>query len=125
MRHKIISLLLIAVSTILISCGNSNSTEVQQTNIQREVTLTDEESTELLSEITFFIEGSGTSKSLDMFAEDVTIDTDDKVNGLGVSDIKYYISGTAAYVQVQDYMYRFQLDNSNKVVSYIKYTVRA
>lgn len=124
MKHKLLSILMILLVVIsLCACGET--TMEHETNIYRDVTLTEKESEQLLSEILHFVENTGSGRELSMFADDLTIDTDDIVSGIGVKDIHYYISSNAAYLQIDNLMYRFQFNSNNSVVSYIKYTVEA
>lgn len=124
MKNKIAAIMILLISIFgLCACGDSS--QAQLTNEYREVTLTDEENTELLNEILYFIENTGSGKELKMFSDDITVDKQDIVTGIGVKDTKYYVSSSAAYLQIDNYMYRFQLNNSKKVISYIKYKVEA
>ena len=124
MRQILVKVFLVSILVISLSGCGEKSIE-QKTNEQREVTLTSEEKEQLLNDILLFIENSGTGKDLKMFSDDMIIETEDITNGTGVKNINFYVSSNAAYLQIGTYMYRFQFNSSNEIVSYIKYTVEA
>lgn len=124
MRQILVKVFLVSILVISLSGCGEKSIE-QKTNEQREVTLTSEEKEQLLNDILLFIENSGTGKELKMFSDDMIIETEDITNGTGVKNINFYVSSNAAYLQIGTYMYRFQFNSSNEIVSYIKYTVEA
>ena len=125
MKSKLLSIITVLTLAISLCACTSNTSVDDETNVYRNVTLSDEESEQLLNEILHFIENTGSGKELYMFADDLSISTDDIVTGVGVKSVKYYVSGNAAYLQIDNLMYRFQFNNDNVVVSYIKYTVEA
>lgn len=123
--NKVVKLLVfIALSLSLSACGNKVNLD-KETLEYRNVTFTKDESEKLLIEIIHFIENTGSSDEFIMFNSNVSIDSNDITSGAGVSNYKYYISSNAAYFQIGNTMYRFQFNSSNKVASYIKYTVEA
>lgn len=117
-------LVLCMLSLVLIACGNNTGLD-SDTLDYRNVTLSDEQSEQLITEIAHFIENTGSSKELDMFDDSVVIDKADITTGAGVTDYNCYISSNAAYFQIGNSMYRFQFNSANKIISYIRYTVEA
>lgn len=125
MRYKIISLLSVILIVINI-CACNNTENISQDNYRHQnITINKEENEQLLIEIRHFIENTGTGNELSRFSKDVSINTDDIIIGTGIKSYNYYVSGNAAYLQIDNLMYRFQLDTNNIVVSYIKYEVEA
>lgn len=68
-----------------------------------------------------FMEGQ--SHGQNIFAdENLAVKSSDKQIGLGVEKTKlFYYCDSAYYYQVGQYMWRFQLNNDNKIISYIRY----
>lgn len=126
MRSKTLIIAALFSICMLSACGSTGTTaSMNETDSRREVSLTDEENMDLYNELTYLIEGVGTASSLDWINNDVYISDSDLIEALGTKNIKYYVAKNAAYIQVDNYMYRFQFDNNNKVESYIKYTLEA
>lgn len=124
MRQILVKVFMVSLLVISLSGCGEKSIE-QKTDEQRNVTLTNEEKEQLLNDILLFIENNSTGKELKMFSDDMIIETEDITNGTGVKNINFYVSSNAAYLQIGTYMYRFQFNSSNEIVSYIKYTVEA
>lgn len=124
MRQILVKVFMVSLLVISLSGCGEKSIE-QKTDEQRNVTLTNEEKEQLLDDILLFIENNSTGKELKMFSNDMIIETEDITNGTGVKNINFYVSSNAAYLQIGTYMYRFQFNSSNEIVSYIKYTVEA
>lgn len=124
MRQILVKVFMASLLVISLSGCGEKSIE-QKTDEQRNVTLTNEEKEQLLDDILLFIENNSTGKELKTFSDDMIIETEDITNGTGVKNINFYVSSNAAYLQIGTYMYRFQFNSSNEIVSYIKYTVEA
>lgn len=124
MRQILVKVFMASLLVISLSGCGEKSIE-QKTDEQRNVTLTNEEKEQLLDDILLFIENNSTGKELKMFSDDMIIENEDITNGTGVKNINFYVSSNAAYLQIGTYIYRFQFNSSNEIVSYIKYTVEA
>lgn len=124
MRQILVKVFMASLLVISLSGCGEKSIE-QKTDEQRNVTLTNEEKEQLLDDILLFIENNSTGKELKTFSDDMIIETEDITNGTGVKNINFYVSSNAAYLQIGTYIYRFQFNSSNEIVSYIKYTVEA
>lgn len=124
MRQILVKVFMASLLVISLSGCGEKSIE-QKTDEQRNVTLKNEEKEQLLDDILLFIENNSTGKELKTFSDDMIIETEDITNGTGVKNINFYVSSNAAYLQIGTYIYRFQFNSSNEIVSYIKYTVEA
>ena len=117
---KKVFIIALLLSQILIGCNN----EANINNAYRQVNFSEEQQEELLIDLLSFICNNDTDSS-NYLSSEVKINDDDIITDLGLYEPEFYISRNAAYVKIKEYMYRFQFDNSGKVVSYIKYTVEA
>lgn len=121
-RHKnnesislIVTLILL---TLMSMCGCTQNNDIVSKDF------TDNEKEEFCFEIELFLEDGGYSDELKYFEPSISINEDDIYdNGLGAADTRYYFSNSAIYLQVDDSMYRFQLNKKNKIQSYIKYNL--
>ena len=124
MNKRLLVLILASLCCTQISACGIASSDAKKTNEMREVTLSEEENEQLLSTILLFIEGQGDAE-LSNLAPGVTLDSNDKITGIANKEFKFYTSSGAAYLQIDSYMYRFQLNNKGEIVSYIRYTLEA
>ena len=114
MKNKVISMMLAMLLLIgTTGCGSNDSTVLSNN--------TDNINKEQLKEDTInFLKGTEAS-DLESYSDDVKIQWEDICNL--AENANTYISYSAYYLQYGEYMYRFQLNNDGKVVSYIKYKV--
>ena len=116
LRVKLITLISLS---LLIITGCSNDNELPNTTIydditrvSREVNIENKE--ELISSLLNSINDS----------DDALIDINDNDTLQNANINNYYFFNDAVYLQIETYMYRFQLQDGN-VVSYIKYNLEA
>lgn len=116
LRVKLITLISLS---LLIITGCSNDNEIPNTTIydditrvSREVNIENKE--ELISSLLNSINDS----------DDALIDINDNDTLQNANINSYYFFNDAVYLQIETYMYRFQLQDGN-VVSYIKYNLEA
>lgn len=116
LRVKLITLISLS---LLIITGCSNDNEIPNTTIydditrvSREVNIENKE--ELISSLLNSINDS----------DDALIDINDNDTLQNANINNYYFFNDAVYLQIETYMYRFQLQDGN-VVSYIKYNLEA
>lgn len=116
MKNRVISVLLTVL--LLIGITGCSSNEVTILSIS-----TDNIDKEQIKEDTInFLKGTEATE-LESYDDNVKIQWEDVCNL--AENANTYISYSAYYLQYGEYMYRFQLNNDGKVVSYIKYKVEA
>ena len=103
-------ILLIACLT-LCSCGDNSNVSKDYTFESRVINY---DINSLYNELVNTIEGS-------YIPEGYIFNDSDIIEGALVNN--YYYSNGAVYIQVDEYMYRFQLDNNYNIESYIKYVL--
>lgn len=118
-NNRSIGLMITLILLILMSmCGCAQSNNIENKEF------TNDEKKEFCFEIELFLEDGGYSDKLKYFEPSISINEDDIYDsGIGATDTKYYFSNSAIYLQVDDLMYRFQLNKKNKIQSYIKYSL--
>ena len=108
-------LTLMIVSLSITGCGGNN-TKVDYSYITEVSRTVNYDKEALRTEALDIISGKGINTSIVLNQEDII--SNPLVNN------EYYFFNTA-YFQIQNYMYRFQLDSNNKIVSYIRYKLEA
>lgn len=110
---KRIITLAIMLSLIFTGCGNNNLSDNRDTN---NIDISDYSDIEEL-----LINGYTTS---DKFDSDFKFNNMDKLDSISIKE--YYIADKVIYLQVNNkYIYRFQLNDNDKIQSYIKYNLEA
>lgn len=129
MQIKKAALVLLTLMILCITaCGkNSNNSvnmdlvfakQVKYTELSRTNNI--ENKDKYLNDIETFI---STGETSERFNSDVRIDDRDIQDNVNINN-KYFFNGSI-YVQCNDVMYRFQLDENNIIISYIKYELEA
>lgn len=115
MKNKITSLAITMILMLgLVGCGTNNDTILSiSIDVDKE---------QLKQDTIDFLKGTDTSE-LDSYDDNLKIQWEDICNL--AENANTYASRSAYYLQYGNYMYRFQLNNDGKVVSYIKYKVEA
>lgn len=106
---------IILSSLLITSCGLEESSSQDLTKISRTI----EYDTEAIySELVNIIETGDYSQYNNVnleFEQSDTCNIDDNA--------RYYFCHNSVYIQVDEYMYRFQLDDKYNIASYIKYRI--
>lgn len=116
MKRQLISILSAMMLLIGITgCSSNDSTilSISTNNIDKE---------QLREDTIKFLKGIEASE-LESYSDNIEIQWEDICNL--AENANTYVSYSAYYLQYGEYMYRFQLNNDGKVVSYIKYKVEA
>ena len=114
MSKRVNLLILLMVVMVMVSCG---SEQVVETEEIRDVSTVDskvDNKEEVESKLIDYISGVAQP-------EYFTINSGDYITGCEVNNIYWF--NNSIYLQANKYMYRFQLDSSNNIVSYVKYTL--
>jgi hypothetical protein len=126
---KLASILLVITQVSIISTGcatldaiknvttESSDTQSKFTDVSRTVTMSnpDQYKTDIVNMIQTGTVASECDEEFEFNEVDIVSDIEVK---------QYYYFNNAIYLQINDkYMYRFQLDDNDKVASYIKYSI--
>ena len=115
---------IMTIGLTITGCGNTATQVPDQTQESRQITIQDTEGYKAAA--LNVIHGSEPDETI--FGETFVMQTDDINPNAEINNS--YICNNSLYIQTGSsensaYMYRFQLDNDNKIISYIKYTVEA
>lgn len=112
MKNKI--LLFIICGLMLTSCGAKEESERVITETSRTVYVNDKDG--LSNQLLEAIRGESSYYAFNIDERDICKDAE-------ISQ-EYWFNGSL-YMQIQNYMYRFQMTPDGQVISYIKYTLEA
>ena len=115
MKNKVISLVATMIFVLSLTGCNSNKDSILNTSI-------DVNKEQLEQDTVAFLKGTKASE-LESYDDSLEIQWEDICNL--AENANTYTSHSAYYLQYGNYMYRFQLNNDGKVISYIKYKVEA
>ena len=115
-KNKLVCILALTIISLSITGCTGDTTKVDYSYITEVSRTVSYDKEALRNEALAIISGESTDASIVLNQEDII--SNPLVNN------EYYFFNTV-YFQIQNYMYRFQLDNNNKIVSYIRYKLEA